>query len=91
MNPTTHRVDTLGKVRRTIPYGKGHLEAWTQRVGTKNLDDVDVFVLKFHGTAGRAERSTYHPMDYWSDLRAELWAVNPPGYGGSSDPPVFVR
>jgi pimeloyl-ACP methyl ester carboxylesterase len=23
-------------------------------------------------------------MDYWTDVRAELWSVNPPGYGGSS-------
>lgn len=84
MCPTRHRIETPGKIRRTIPYAKGELEVWTERVGAQDLDDVDVFVLKFHGTAGRAERSTYHPMDYWSDLRAELWAVNPPGYGGSS-------
>ena len=84
MKPSRHRLSTLGKQRETFPFRKGHLEVWTQRVGTIDPDEVDVFVLKLHGTAGRAERSTYHPMDYWTDLRAELWSMNPPGYGGSS-------
>lgn len=84
MRPSKHRVSALGKQQRMIPFRKGEIEVWTQRVGTTDIDEVDLFVLKFQGTAGRAERSTYHPMDYWSDLRAELWSVNPPGYGGSS-------
>lgn len=84
MRPTRHPVAALGKERRVIPMRKAAIEAWTQRVGTNELDEVDLFVLKFQGTAGRAERSTYHPMDYWSDLSAELWSINPPGYGGST-------
>jgi len=84
LRPSRHRLSAIGKERQAIPFRKGSLEVWTQRVGTRDLDDVDLFVLKFHGTAGRAESSTYHPLDYWTDLRAELWSVNPPGYGGSS-------
>jgi predicted alpha/beta hydrolase family esterase len=84
MKPSRHRLAALGKQRESVPFRKGELEAWTQRIGTIDSDEADVFVLKFHGTAGRAERATYHPMDYWTDLRAELWSVNPPGYGGSS-------
>ncbi len=86
LHPSRHPLDTAGKTRRMIPFGKGRLEVWTQQVGMYCSDDADLFVLKFQGTAGRAERSTYHPMDYWSDLRAELWSVNLPGYGGSSGP-----
>jgi pimeloyl-ACP methyl ester carboxylesterase len=85
LKPTRHKINAVGKERRVIPVRKkGSLEVWTQRVAASSSDDVDVFVLKFAGTAGRAERATYHPMDYWSDLRAELWSVNPFGYGGSS-------
>lgn len=86
LSPSRHRLSAMGKERRLVPFGRGKLELWTQRVGTRDVDDVDLFVLKFHGTGGRAERSTYHPMDYWTDLRAELWAWNPPGYGGSTGP-----
>ena len=83
LRPSRHAVETSGKSRRKIAFRKGHLEAWTQRVGTHDPDEVDVFVLKFPGRAGHAERATYHPADYWTDLRAELWSINPPGYGGS--------
>jgi pimeloyl-ACP methyl ester carboxylesterase len=44
---------------------------------------VGLLVLKFPGTGGRAERSSSHPADCWSDLATEVWTVNPPGYGGS--------
>lgn len=84
LRPTKHPVAAPDKTRRMVPFGRGSIEIWTRNIGATHRDDVDVFVLKFSGTAGRAERSTYHPMDYWADLRAELWSVNPPGYGGSS-------
>jgi pimeloyl-ACP methyl ester carboxylesterase len=45
---------------------------------------VDLFVLKFPGAGSRAECSTDHPADRWPQVRAEIWAVNFPGYGGSS-------
>lgn len=87
LKATRHPVSALGKQRLEIPFRKGHLEAWTQTVTNRPNEDADFFVLKFAGTGGRAERSTYHPMDYWSDLNAELWSVNMPGYGGSTGSP----
>ena len=84
LRPTKHPVAAPDKTRRMLPFGRGSIEIWTRSIGATHRDDVDVFVLKFSGTAGRAERSTYHPMDYWTDLRAELWSFNPPGYGGST-------
>lgn len=84
LQPTKHPVAAPDKTRRMIPFGRGSIEVWTRTVGATHWDDIDVFVLKFSGTAGRAERATYHPMDYWTDLRAELWSFNPPGYGGST-------
>ena len=84
LQPTTHPVFSFGKSRRFVQFGQRELEIWTQRVGAVESEDVDVFVLKFSGTAGRAERASSHPLDHWTGLRAELWSVNPPGYGGSS-------
>lgn len=83
LQPSRRPQLTLGKTRRTIPVGRDEVEVWTLRTGDYR-QPVDLFVLKFPGTAGRAERSTVHPADHWPDLNAELWAVNPPGYGGST-------
>lgn len=82
--PTRHPVEATGKTQRVVPWGGGQLEIWTQRVGSEPSSSADLYVLKFPGTAGRAERSTVHPADAWPGLGVELWTVNPPGYGGSS-------
>ena len=82
--PTRHAIDTPGKSRRLIPFGDGQLEIWTHRVGAEREADVNLFVLKFPGAGSRAECSTDHPAEQWPDARAETWAVNYPGYGGSS-------
>ena len=85
LRPSTHPVSSFGKERREIRRDDGHvIEAWTQRIGTTTSDDADVFVLKFVGTDERAERTNYQPLSCWNDLRGEVWAVNPPGYGGST-------
>ena len=84
LQPTRNPVSTMGKQRRVIHYDNGHIEAWTQRVGTKSRGNEDVFVLKFAGTDERAERTNYQPLSSWPDLCGEVWSVNPPGYGGSS-------
>jgi hypothetical protein len=87
LKPSTDPIATTGKVRRMVSMGTEQIEVWTERVGTASPADrqrVDLFVLKFPGTAGRAERATGHPADCWSDCQTELWTVNPLGYGGSS-------
>ena len=84
LEPSTHPIPTPGRIRRLIPFGRTCLEVWTQQ---PNGGPPDLYVLKLPGAGGRAERATEHPLDYWTDLRAELWAVNPPGYGGSPGRP----
>lgn len=84
LQPSTNPVSAFGKDRRVIRCADGVIEAWTQRIGTTTSDDADVFVLKFVGTDERAERTNYQPLSCWNDLRGEVWAVNPPGYGGST-------
>jgi len=81
--PTTHGIPVDGKSRRTVPMGDDQIEAWIHRANVHRSDDVDVFVLKFIGAGGRAERSTDQPVSHWADVRAEVWTVNPPGYGGA--------
>ncbi len=81
--PTTHRIPVDGKSRRMLPVGDDQIEIWSHRVRADHSDDADVFVLKFIGAGGRAERSTEQPVSFWPNVKAELWAVNPPGYGGA--------
>ena len=63
--PSQHPLRPAHKQRRMLPFGRGSIETWNRRVGSSRSEDMDVFVLKFSGTSGRAERATYHPMDYW--------------------------
>lgn len=99
LKPTTHPVEAEGAVRRLVPFESGHVEVWTQRAcmpdgacGSlqKASGDVQLFLLKFVGNAGRAERAGSQPADYWG-LPAEVWAVNLPGYGGSTGPAGVQR
>jgi pimeloyl-ACP methyl ester carboxylesterase len=82
--PTQHPIPVAGKSRRLIEVRGDRVEIWTHRNGAHATDGAELFVLKFPGTGGRAERGTDHPVDYWADVKAELWTVNPPGYGCSS-------
>lgn len=48
-----------------------------------HLKRPELLVVKFPGTAGRAERSSPFPAHLASASTAEVWTWNPPGYGGS--------
>ena len=68
----------------------GELETFVHRSSAPS-GTPDLVVLKFPGTAGRAERSSRFPADLWNRRttpfdRADLWTWNPPGYGRSSGP-----
>src|SRR5262245_41249687 len=51
------------------------------------LPEPQVFILKFNGAGGRAERTSIHPLDFWSDVPGEIWSPNPPGFGASEGKP----
>jgi pimeloyl-ACP methyl ester carboxylesterase len=89
--PTRHPIPVAGKSRRLIEVHGDRVEIWTRCNGDHLTDEAELFVLKFPGTGGRAERGTDHPVDYWPDLKAELWTVNPPGYGCSSGRARLVK
>ena len=82
MQPTTDEIPVEGKSRRLETCQGGDFEIWTQRT-QPNVTRPDLFILKFPGTGGRAERATEHPAEFWPDRSAEVWTINPPGYGGS--------
>lgn len=86
LKPTRHSIATDGKSRHEVRFANGHIEVWVEQFAgaTAVNGEPDLLVLKFSGTGGRAECATPHPAEVWNDLRAEVWAVNPPGYGGSS-------
>lgn len=84
LEPTRHPIATPGKSRHLLQGQFGRVEAWVHRVNAESTDDANLFVLKLPGAGGRAERGTDHPVEYWPDAMAEIWTINPPGYGLSS-------
>ena len=58
--------------QRWIDWERGRFEVRVHQSGPE--EKLGLFVLKFPGTAGRAERSNDHPADFWPDLAMEVWA-----------------
>jgi pimeloyl-ACP methyl ester carboxylesterase len=79
--PSRDPLPAENKQRQALPLGDGQLEVLTMHAGA---GEPQAFVLKFGGTGSRAERADLHPAEVWPQLQAEVWAVNYPGYGGSS-------
>jgi len=84
LEPTRHKIHAPGARRELLAFAGGHLEVWIHRIGPCDAVDPELYVLKFPGTASRAENSTGLVQNCWLDSCVEVWAVNPPGYGGSS-------
>lgn len=83
LEPSRDPIDPGEQQREWLSYEGQPLETFVQR----NADDgppLDLLVLKFPGTAGRAERSTNFPMSMLPHLRVGMWTWNPPGYGRSA-------
>jgi len=88
LRPSRNPIPAVGKQRRMVPFGRSQVEVWCQRFGPSSAATTtglpDLYVFKLGGVGSRAERQTGHPLDFWTDLSADVWAMNPPGYGGSS-------
>ena len=80
--PTTEPIDPDGKHREWIATEFGRIEAWIGEYPKDSDADFELTMVKFPGTGGRAERAGVHPAEIWGK-RAEVWAINPHGYGGS--------
>lgn len=85
--PSAHALPTQGLQRREIASGKGIIEIWTSRSpGAMTGTEPAAFVLAFIGNASRAEFVAPMFAEDWGARPIEVWAVNYPGYGGSTGP-----
>ena len=91
LRPSRQPIDHGDQQRITLKSHGNDLETFIRRVRDgKLLHDKDematmpeIVMLKFPGTAGRAERSTLFPAEFVGDHHVDIWTWNPPGYGRS--------
>lgn len=83
LRPSRSPIDHGEQIRKLVPFGDRHLECFVHHSHGENRSP-ELLVLKFPGTAGRAERASDFPIGFLPDLPATVWTWNPPGYGGSS-------
>lgn len=86
LQPTTNYIDPEGMGRHVIKTPSGDVEAWTTTSIPESPAALDVVLLKFPGTGGRAERSSPHPSEAWPHVCCQSWTINHHGYGKSSGP-----
>ncbi len=82
LRPSRHPIEHPTQQREMLDFGGRKLECFVQR-NFEPDQSPELLVLKFPGTAGRAERSTGFPMSLMQEHRVEIWTWNPPGYGRS--------
>lgn len=88
LRPTRHPLEPGTGQRVTLTAVGLPLECLVHRRGPAS-PELDLLLLKFPGTAGRAERSTAFPLSAYAamfpqpPLAGEVWTWNPPGYGNS--------
>ena len=82
--PSVHPIDPEGKIRVEVKTKFGFVELWKNFYTHEESGLGKLRILKFPGTAGRAERSGVHPAELLMDFQSELLTLNPHGYGGSS-------
>ena len=82
VDPIPFDEGTSRRIRWTI----GDVELFVRRNYRDATLEPEAYLVKFSGTGGRAERSSIHPVDLATDVRFEVWCVNPPGYGNSAGP-----
>lgn len=98
LRPSRHEIGFGSKDRRCATHGDMVDEYFVQfyRAGDPEFGhgdtdpEVDLLVLKFPGTAGRAERATEWPCGLLPNVSAKIVTWNAPGYGGSSGRPSLT-
>lgn len=85
--PTTHHLEAGEATRVMVPFPGGEVEVWqAQSRAARASGSAEVFILRFYGNADRAERWPVAEAQMWDERAVEVWAVNYPGYGGSTGP-----
>ncbi|NND97307.1 MAG: alpha/beta hydrolase [Pirellulaceae bacterium] len=84
LRPSREPIDHGSLERVVLHWGADkHLLEYFVQANHEDDAALDLLVLKFPGTAGRAERTTPFPAQMFPDSPSETWTWNPPGYGGS--------
>jgi pimeloyl-ACP methyl ester carboxylesterase len=82
LKPTRNSINCGNARRESVVLNKNQLEFFVQENGNRT-DALELLILKFPGTAGRAERSSNFPLPAMPDVNSQIWTWNPPGYGRS--------
>jgi uncharacterized protein len=90
LHPSSDPRDTPAS-RGIVDFENGALEVWKLRAKNAPGGEPELFVLSFIGNGDRAEARAVAEADLWRDRPAEIWAVNYPGYGGSTGPARLSR
>src|SRR3954451_14686929 len=85
--PSTDHRDAGEAVEQRLPFEGGQLQIWTARSPGVVVGEPRAFLLEFCGNGTRAENIAAYLAKRWGDRPIEVWAVNYPGYGGSTGPP----
>src|SRR5437868_9069521 len=85
--PSTAPINPGTALRQSIPFQNGELEVWIATSHrARQSNKVDAYILRFYGNADRDEFWAALEAETWNDRALEIWAVNYPGFGGSSGP-----
>ena len=68
-----------------LPDGR-EVQVWTTRSAAAANRQPSAYVLRYCGNGERAEDAAWRERATWESLPVEIWAMNYPGFGGSSGP-----
>lgn len=88
--PSTSPIYSYAR-RKILKTDGGDVELWTLRSPRCADEEPQLFVLSFMGNADRAELWAFSESQSWPDFAVEIWAMNYPGYGGSTGPAELGR
>ncbi len=96
LRPSRHALDHAPKERVLIRSDGVTDEYFQERpsrggLPSEHSDPADLLVIKFPGTAGRAERSSCWPAGSLGAIDTLVCTWNAPGYGGSSGRATLAR
>jgi uncharacterized protein len=89
----SHQFLPCAKAELLIEVPWGRVQVWREYSGGSQTQSrpPQLYFLRFLGSRGRAEMATLDPADRLGDVPAEVWTVNPPGFGATSGPASLER
>jgi pimeloyl-ACP methyl ester carboxylesterase len=86
ISPSVGPLDARGARRRLLPFAGGQLEVFSARSPAAVAVAPRAYVLLFVGNEDRAEPYPAPMAADYGERPVEVWAVNYPGFGGSTGP-----